>query len=94
MHQRQGGVGAARGGGGGAHLLPGCRWSLTVSHPLAGTWAAVVWLEVAQGPPGAGLVPSVPTRDQRQDNRGPQRPKIARSMQNGEKVWVYWFFAF
>ena len=37
-------------------------WPLMVSYPPAGMSTAVCWAEDAQGPPGAGLVPSVPMR--------------------------------
>ena len=43
-----------------------------VSYPPAGMWAAVWWAEDAQGPPGAGLVPSVLMRGQALALGGPK----------------------
>ena len=48
--------------GRGVHLLLGFWWPLMVSYPPAGMSTATWWAEDAQGPPGAGLVPSVPMR--------------------------------
>ena len=48
--------------GRGVHLLLGFWWPLMVSYPPAGMSAAVWWAEDAHGPPGAGLVPTVPMR--------------------------------
>ena len=48
--------------GRGVHLLLGFWWLLMVSYPHVGMSTAVWWAEDAQGPPGAGLVPSVPMR--------------------------------
>ena len=44
------------------HLLLGFWWPLMVSYPPAGMSTAAWRAEDAQGPPGAGLVPSVPMR--------------------------------
>ena len=48
--------------GRGVHLLLGFWWPLMVSYPPAGMSTAVCWAEAAPGPPGAGLVPSIPMR--------------------------------
>ena len=57
-------------------------WPLMVSYPPAGMWAAVWWAEDAQGPPGAGLVPSVLMRGQALALGGPQ----IRAMQRNESL--------
>ena len=67
--------------GRGVHLLLGFWWPLMVSYPPAGMSTAAWWAEDAQGPPGAGLVPSVPMRGP----RGPRRPRI-RAMQRNESL--------
>ena len=59
-------------------------WPLMVSYPPAGMWAAVWWAEDAQGPPGAGLVPSVLMRGQALALGGPEseRCKGMRACRN------------
>ena len=57
-------------------------WPLMVSYPPAGMSTAVCWAEDAQGPPGAGLVPSVLMRGQALALGGPQ----IRAMQRNESL--------
>ena len=64
------------------HLLLGFWWPLMVSYPPAGMSTAVWWAEDAQGPPGAGLVPSVLMRGQALALGGPE----IRAMQRNESL--------
>ena len=70
--------------GRGVHLLLGFWWPLMVSYPPAGMSTAVCWAEDAQGPPGAGLVPSVLMRGQALALGGPEsgRCKGMRACRN------------
>ena len=72
--------------GRGVYLLLGFWWPLMVSYPPAGMSTATWWAEDAQGPPGAGLVPSVPMRGLALALGSPCMHSKIRAMQRNESL--------